>query len=141
MSKEQADDLKEGQEIALVERTASGADNIMGILQLSEKYSYDKEEEAAKVYLTTDAAHPGVARLYEQGDVLLAGDVYLLNRPSTIEFPEFRHDPAQIRRPHLPPAASDCCPQNPNLSIFLLHEFYYSINIVASMPCKQGGKI
>ena len=50
------------------------------------------------VYRTTDLKHPGVARLFAQGDVLLGGDIYLLNRPSDLQFPEFRHDPAQTRR-------------------------------------------
>jgi sulfate adenylyltransferase len=98
VTRAEADALSEGQEVALIERTASGDDNIMGILELAEKYECDREEEAQKVYLTTDTAHPGVARLYQEGDVLLAGDVFLLDRPSTIEFPEFRHDPAQTRR-------------------------------------------
>ena len=90
--------LPEGQEVALVERTEAGADNIMGILQLAEKFEYDSAEEAEKVYRTTESAHPGVARLYAQGEVLLAGDIFLLNRPSVLEFPELRHDPAQTRR-------------------------------------------
>lgn len=98
VTREQADALHEGQEIALVERTAEGADHLMGILELAEKFGYDKELEAAKVYQTTETAHPGVARLYGQGDILLAGQVFLLNRPSVLEFPELRHDPAQARR-------------------------------------------
>jgi len=93
-----ADSLAEGQEVALVELTEAGEDNIMGILELAEKYTYDKQEEAVKVYRTDEAKHPGVARLYAQGEVLLAGPIHLVNRPSVLEFPEFRHDPAQARR-------------------------------------------
>ena len=98
VAKEKADTFKEGQEVALVERTSDGKENIMGLLELAEKYEYGKEKEAEKVYRTTDDAHPGVARLYRQGEMLLGGNIYLLNRPSEIEFPEFRHDPAQTRR-------------------------------------------
>ena len=98
VAKEKADTFKEGQEMALVERTPDGKENIMGLLELAEKYEYDKEKEAEKVYRTTDDAHPGVARLYRQGEMLLGGNIYLLNRPSEVEFPEFRHDPAQTRR-------------------------------------------
>lgn len=99
VSSEEAAGLKLGAEVALVEATDDGKEeNIMGILELAEKFEYDKAEEAEKVYRTTDDAHPGVARLYRQGDVLLAGDIYLLNRPGAMEFPEFRHDPAQTRR-------------------------------------------
>jgi len=89
-----ADALTEGQEVALIELDGQ----ILGILELAEKYTYDKEREAREVYRTTDEAHPGVARLYRQGEVLLGGDVWLLNRPSDAEFPELRHDPAQTRR-------------------------------------------
>src|SRR2546430_13677755 len=39
-----------------------------------------KEEEAQLVYGTTDAKHPGVAQLYAQGDLLVGGDVRLLER-------------------------------------------------------------
>ena len=89
-----ADTLAEDEEFALVEPGG----RILGILELAEKYEYDKEREAREVYRTTEDAHPGVARLYRQGDVLLGGDVWLLNRPSNAEFPELRHDPAQTRR-------------------------------------------
>jgi len=91
---EEAGALREGEDIALREPTGL----TLGILHLEAKYTYDKEKEALNVYRTTEAAHPGVARLYAQGDVLLAGDIHLLNRPSNNEFPEFRHDPAQTRR-------------------------------------------
>lgn len=97
VEQEQADALREGQEIALVELTDSGQ-NVMGIMELAEKFRYDREEEAIKVYRTVDDKHPGVARLYAQGDVLLGGAIHLINRPSELEFPEFRHDPAQTRR-------------------------------------------
>jgi len=91
---EVARELREGQEVALVEDTG----RVLGILELAERYVYDKEREARLVYRTTDAAHPGVARLYQQGEVLLAGDIWLLNMPSNLEFPELRHTPAQTRR-------------------------------------------
>ena len=65
--------------------------------RLSEKYAYDREVEAQSVYRTTEGKHPGVARLYAQGDVLLGGDVVVVNRPANATFPEYRFDPAQTR--------------------------------------------
>lgn len=94
VSRERADALKEGQEIALEEPNG----NVLGMLALEEKYEYDKTREAEMVYRTTDEAHPGVARLYAQGDVLLGGPIYMLNQPSNREFPEFQHTPAELRR-------------------------------------------
>ncbi|MBI5878427.1 MAG: sulfate adenylyltransferase [Chloroflexi bacterium] len=88
-----ADGLKIGQEVALV----SGSGQTMGLLTISEKYSYDKAREAQNVYRTTETAHPGVARLMAQGDVLLAGDVWLTERSANRPFPEFQNEPAQLR--------------------------------------------
>jgi len=90
---EAADGLKEGDEIALMD-----GEHLMGIMTLSDKFLADKEREAREVFRTTEEAHPGVARLYRQGNWLLAGDVFMLNGPKNIEFPELRHEPAQTRR-------------------------------------------
>jgi len=94
VTREQAKDLHEGDELALLETP----DHILALMTLREKYTYDKKREAALVYRTTEDKHPGVARLYAQGDVLLAGDIWLLNRPLDQRFIEFRHDPIQTRR-------------------------------------------
>ncbi|HJX38161.1 MAG TPA: sulfate adenylyltransferase, partial [Anaerolineae bacterium] len=93
VSRELADELREGEEIALLE-----GDRILGIMELAERFEYDKEREAELIYRTTENVHPGVARLYAQGEVLLGGDIHLLNRPADQQFAEFRHDPAQTRR-------------------------------------------
>jgi ATP sulfurylase len=94
VSQEVADNLREGEEVALIDQ----GQHILGILKLAERFAYDKEKEAEEVYRTTDAAHPGVARLYAQGEVLLGGEIWLLNRPKDRPFAEFCHDPAQTRR-------------------------------------------
>lgn len=106
VSKEQADALREGEEVALLAppgdsagvSTGANVDRILGILQLAERFLYDKEREALRVYGTTDIRHPGVARLAAEGEVALAGEIWLLDRPGDALFAEFRHDPAQTRR-------------------------------------------
>ena len=45
------------------------------MLKLEEKYTYDKAKEAQNVYGTTDVDHPGVKRVYEKGNVYLAGPI------------------------------------------------------------------
>jgi sulfate adenylyltransferase len=90
---EQAQPLREGQEIALCEPGG----RVLAILTLKEKFTYDREQEAQAVYRTNDAKHPGVARLYAQGDVLLGGDVVVVNRPANATFPQYRFEPAQTR--------------------------------------------
>jgi ATP sulfurylase len=98
VGKELADRIDEGQEVALCE-----GDRILAVMEVAEKYPYDretKEREAYEVYRTTDAAHPGVARVYRQGEVLLGGDVWLVDWPTAVqnEFPKLRHTPAETRR-------------------------------------------
>ena len=72
-------------------------DHLLGIIHLAEKFRYDKEREAELVYRTTDAAHPGVRTLYNQGEWLVGGKVSLLNRPLESSFPNYRRDPAATR--------------------------------------------
>lgn len=83
------------QEIALCENG-----NVLAVMEVSEKYEYDKKREAERVYQTTEDKHPGVARLYQQGDILLGGEIWVVELPAAaeIEFPELRHTPAQTRR-------------------------------------------
>jgi len=88
-----ADELKVGSLIAL--DSANG--QMIGVLELSEKFSYDKELEAQQVYRTTDEKHPGVKVLYEQGHVYLAGAVWLLERQSHPQFPQYQIDPQASR--------------------------------------------
>ncbi len=67
---------------------------------MSEKYGYDKQTEAKNVYRTTEEAHPGVARLYRQGDILLGGSVDVIQLPerATNEFGALRFTPEQTRQ-------------------------------------------
>jgi sulfate adenylyltransferase len=95
VSRELAATLAEGQEVALCE-----GDRVLAVMEVREKFEYDKQLEAQEVYRTTEEKHPGVARLYGQGEVLLGGDIWLVDWPSaaTTEFPDFRFAPADTRR-------------------------------------------
>lgn len=90
---EMAEGLSEGANVALYESD----DHLLGVLHMKEKFRYDKEREAERVYLTTEAAHPGVAALYGQSDWLLGGQVSLVARPRNVEFSNYRLDPGQTR--------------------------------------------
>ena len=70
----------------------------IGVLQLSEKYHYDKQREAINVYRTDEEKHPGVQVVYKQGSVNLAGDVWLLQRDPHPQFPKYQIDPAESRK-------------------------------------------
>lgn len=69
----------------------------IGVLHLTEKFTYDKQKEAINVYRTDDEKHPGVAVVYNQGNVNLAGPVWLLDRNPHPLFPKYQIDPAQSR--------------------------------------------
>jgi len=70
----------------------------IGVLELSEKYTYDKLKEALHVYRTNEDRHPGVKVVYEQGNIYLAGDVWLMERRSHSQFPTYQIDPAESRQ-------------------------------------------
>ncbi|MEP7285862.1 MAG: sulfate adenylyltransferase [Chloroflexota bacterium] len=94
-----AEQIKVGQDVALVEQKADG-DHILAILSVHDKYTYDREAEAQNVYRTTETAHPGVARLYRQGDVNLGGPITLIDWPERTyqEFADLRYTPTQTRQ-------------------------------------------
>jgi sulfate adenylyltransferase len=90
---EQAAPLKEGSQIALVD--AQGT--LQAVMTIEEKFGYNKQLEARKVYRTTDEAHPGVKVLYEQGDVLLGGPVRVVALQHQA-FATYRFTPTQSRQ-------------------------------------------
>ena len=69
----------------------------VAVLEVEELFAYDKEREAELCFRTTDEAHPGVARLYDQKPRYLAGRVTVFERPEPL-FPELALDPADTRR-------------------------------------------
>jgi sulfate adenylyltransferase len=69
----------------------------VAVLEVEELYEYDKTREAERCFRTTDDAHPGVARLYAQKPLYLAGRVTVFERAEP-PFPELALDPADARR-------------------------------------------
>ncbi|MEH2273855.1 MAG: sulfate adenylyltransferase [Nostoc sp.] len=94
VSEEVASPLPEGGLI----RLDNSIGEFIGVLQLTQKYHYDKIREAIKVYRTNDVNHPGVQVLYNQGTVNLAGDIWLLERQPHLQFPTYQIDPAASRQ-------------------------------------------
>jgi sulfate adenylyltransferase len=81
-TKAAADAIQIGTEIAL---TDPDDDTILATMLVTEKYAIDKSHECAKVFLTTELAHPGVKLVMQQGEINLAGPLKVL---STGGFPE-----------------------------------------------------
>ncbi|WP_009633487.1 sulfate adenylyltransferase [Synechocystis sp. PCC 7509] len=94
VTEEVASPLKEGSLIRLDDPTGK----FIGVLELSQKYRYDKTNEAINVYKTDDANHPGVQVVYNQGEINLAGSIWLLAREGHPQFPAYQIDPVESRR-------------------------------------------
>jgi sulfate adenylyltransferase len=91
---ETADKLEIEEDILLVNQ-----ENVpVSVLHLEEKYFYDKELEAEKIYLTKDIQHPGVAYLYSQEDVYLAGKLNVIEKPVRHKFNEYYLIPDETRK-------------------------------------------
>ncbi|HYF64459.1 MAG TPA: sulfate adenylyltransferase [Herpetosiphonaceae bacterium] len=85
ITEDQAYDFDLGGAVALT--NAAGA--LLAILEVADIYQIDPAVEAQAVYRTTEAAHPGVARLYSYPTWRLGGPITLL----AIEPGEFPHLP------------------------------------------------
>ena len=93
VTSEQAATLKEGLQVALVNPHGT----LQAVMTIEEKFAYDKQLEASKVYRTTEEAHPGVAVLYRQGDILLGGPVRVVALQHQA-FAKYRFSPTQSRQ-------------------------------------------
>jgi sulfate adenylyltransferase len=93
--KDVAESINPEEEVAL---TDAETGEILGIMQVSEKYAIDKKLEAEHVYRTIDPKHPGVAKVLQQGAVNLAGRVSVLSEGEyPVKYPELYIRPAQSR--------------------------------------------
>ncbi len=89
-----AKDITIGQEIALTEKGGK----ILAVMTVTDMWTPDKAREATACYGTTDVAHPGVARVMNQGDVYLGGPVWVIARPTDDTFAPWRQTPLETRR-------------------------------------------
>jgi sulfate adenylyltransferase len=86
------DEAPKGDRVALTDRSG----RIYGVLDVMAVYTYIKEFEAERAFGTTDSAHPGVARLYDQAPLYVSGPVTVFDRADP-PFPELSKDPAETR--------------------------------------------
>ena len=86
------DDAPSGDRVALTDESGRA----LAVLEVEEVYRYDREREAEQCFGTTDESHPGVARLYAQRDLYLAGPVTVFERLEP-PFAALHKDPAETR--------------------------------------------
>jgi sulfate adenylyltransferase len=82
VSQEKSREIREGQEIALVDGDQG---QLIGSMVVEERYTIDKRHECQAVFRTDDTKHPGVAKVMAQGEVNLAGPVKVF---SELDYPE-----------------------------------------------------
>jgi sulfate adenylyltransferase len=86
------DRAPDGEQVVLTDEAGTP----VAMLEVDEAYEYDKEREAEHCFRTIDDDHPGVARLYQQEALYLAGRVTVFERAEP-SFPEIAIDPAETR--------------------------------------------
>lgn len=93
LSAKDGDDVEIGSEAALCENG-----KVLAVMEIEDKFTFDKEKEAQAVLRTTDKAHPGVQYLDSIGGTYIGGKITLIERPHHDDFHEFRLDPSQTRK-------------------------------------------
>lgn len=92
-NREIVDSVSIGDEVALVDETKEP----VAILQIEDKFNYNKEERAAHLFGTTDRNHPGVDAIYRRmGEVALGGPIKLLRRVNWGPFEKLRLEPKDV---------------------------------------------
>lgn len=92
VNKDQAQKLKQGDKIILNYQKKN-----VGILELEEKYTFQKNKLAESVFGTLDRNHPGVDHVFEMREILLGGQIYLVNDYFKNVLPHLNLAPKQSR--------------------------------------------
>jgi len=91
VNKDIAAQVKEKDDLALFYE-----DEPLAILHLEQKYQYNKREFQKQVFGTVDKGHPGVRKIEEMGDVLLAGKIDLIGKLKN-PFSKYSLSPTETR--------------------------------------------
>ncbi len=93
VSKNLADKIPDGRRVALIDNR----ETVLAVMTVNDKFPYDKRNEAQKVYGTADKEHPGVQKIYEQGEFYIGGPVQILSGREYFKlYPEFAQ-PNEVR--------------------------------------------
>jgi len=81
------DDFKAGETAALI---SPYSDEVVGLIEVEDIYSYDKDKEALESFGTKDFSHPGVEKLSSLGDYHLGGKVMVFSEGGyPKEYPQY----------------------------------------------------
>ncbi len=115
VSKKEANDIKIGQKVALVNDQRIP----IGLMEISDKYTYNKEGVAKNVFQTTNPDHPGVRYIYKTRDIFIGGEIDLINNDKE-PYPDLNLDPEETR------------------SIFALHNWQTIAGFQTRNPIHRG---
>jgi sulfate adenylyltransferase len=94
VSEEFAEEVKEGDSITLT----SPQGLFLAVLDVADKWTPDKKNEAQSVFATTDEKHPAVNYLFNTaGPVYLGGTLHGLELPMHFDYGHLRHTPRNLR--------------------------------------------
>jgi len=68
----------------------------IALMDVEDIYRYDKKEFAQTVYGTIDRNHPGVDSVFNMKEMLVGGEIFLINEPKAV-FPELDLKPIETR--------------------------------------------
>ena len=71
---------------------------IFGVMQVEDLYKFDKTQSAKSVFQTDDPSHPGFNKFVTMQDILIAGEVKIVNTPNNKFLDRFRLTPAESRK-------------------------------------------
>jgi sulfate adenylyltransferase len=72
------------------------SDTPIALMDVEDKYHFNKKEFAEKVYGTLDKNHPGVENVFNMEEKLLGGEIFLINEPEPV-FQELDLKPIETR--------------------------------------------
>ena len=93
INEKKAKNFSRGEEIIIQDERGDD----IALLKISEIYSFHKKVWAKKVYGTESTRHPGVKRLFDMHGKLLAGEIWMIDKPD-FEFEKFNLTPAGTRK-------------------------------------------
>jgi sulfate adenylyltransferase len=71
-------------------------EGMRAIMQVEEKYRYDKRKLARQVFGTIDTKHPGVAKAFQVEDILIGGKIGLINETKR-QYEKYNLKPIETR--------------------------------------------
>ena len=71
---------------------------IFGVMQVEDLYKFDKTQSAKSIFQTDDPSHPGFNKFVTMQDILIAGEVKIVNTPNKKFLDPLRLTPAESRK-------------------------------------------